>query len=124
MNQHIDVLAYLYLALGILVLLGGLLAGCVLGLSGGIVGTAEMSPEGAGVAALLGGLGTFVFLIVAVFAALYLAAGYGLLKRLSWGRIMGIVAGVIGLLNFPIGTAIGVYALWVLTRPEVEAEFV
>ncbi|MDX1421116.1 MAG: hypothetical protein R3181_14210 [Rubricoccaceae bacterium] len=123
MSQHVDVLAYLFIALGVLVLLGGLLAGCVLGLSGGIVGSAEMSPEGAGVAAFLAGLGAFVFLIVAVYAALYLAAGYGLLRRERWGRILGLVAGVLGLLNFPLGTAIGGYALWALTRPEVEDAF-
>jgi len=44
-----------------------------------------------------------------------LLAGYGLLKRHNWGRIIAIIVAVFDLFNIPIGTAIGIYALWVLT---------
>ena len=43
-----------------------------------------------------------------------LLAGYGLLKRKKWGQILGIVDGILSLLAFPIGTALGAYALFVL----------
>ena len=45
-----------------------------------------------------------------------LLAGYGLLKRASWGRVLAIVVGVLGLFNFPVGTVIGIYSLWVLLQ--------
>jgi hypothetical protein len=47
-------------------------------------------------------------------AALALVAGYGLLNRRPWGRIVAIIAAILALLKFPIGTALGIYTLWVL----------
>jgi len=56
-----------------------------------------------------------VIAVTAVFAAaLALIAGYGLLNRRPWGRIVAIIAAVLALLKFPIGTALGIYTLWVL----------
>jgi hypothetical protein len=47
-------------------------------------------------------------------AALALAAGYGLLNRAPWGRIVAIIAAIFTLIKFPLGTALGIYTLWVL----------
>jgi hypothetical protein len=47
-------------------------------------------------------------------AALALIAGYGLLQRRPWGRVLAIVAAILALLKFPFGTALGIYTLWVL----------
>jgi hypothetical protein len=50
-----------------------------------------------------------------IFAAgLALVAGYGLLNRRPWGRIVAIIAAVLALIKFPLGTALGIYTLWVL----------
>jgi hypothetical protein len=40
--------------------------------------------------------------------------GWALLTRQPWGRIFAIVFGVIALIHFPLGTALGIYTLWVL----------
>ena len=50
-------------------------------------------------------------------------AGYGLLKRRRWGRFLAIVVAVIDLFEIPIGTAVGIYGLWVLTDDEAAAYF-
>jgi hypothetical protein len=39
-------------------------------------------------------------------------AYYGLKNRKPWARVASIVAGVMGAMNVPIGTAACVYALW------------
>ena len=39
---------------------------------------------------------------------------YALLTRQSWGRVFGIVCGVLALLHPITGTALGIYTLWVL----------
>jgi hypothetical protein len=50
-----------------------------------------------------------------IFAAgLALVAGYGLLNRRPWGRIVAIIAAILALIKFPLGTALGIYTLWVL----------
>lgn len=49
-----------------------------------------------------------------------LIAGIGLLKNKSWARILGIVLAILAATSFPVGTAAGVYTLWVLTHRETE----
>lgn len=43
-----------------------------------------------------------------------LLTGYALLTRQPWGRVLAIVFGVLALIHFPLGTALGIYTLWVL----------
>jgi hypothetical protein len=64
---------------------------------------------------VLGVVGTAVGLLT-VLAIPGLLAGYGLLSRKPWARILALVVGILGLVNFPIGTAIGLYTFWVLTQ--------
>jgi hypothetical protein len=45
-----------------------------------------------------------------------LLAGYGLLRHRPWARLLAIIIAVLGLVNFPFGTVIGVYALFVLSQ--------
>ena len=52
-----------------------------------------------------------------------LLAGIGLLGCKGWGRILGIIIGALQLLNFPIGTALGIYTLWALTPTEANSVF-
>ncbi|HEY7390972.1 MAG TPA: zinc ribbon domain-containing protein [Bryobacteraceae bacterium] len=68
---------------------------------------------------MLSGIG-FVFLIA---AALGLAAGWGLLQRESWARMLAIVMGILNLFDPPFGTAIGIYTLWVLLPTDSEREY-
>ena len=56
----------------------------------------------------------FIVLIQLLFVVPSLVAGYALLKRRRWARIAGIIGAVVAGANFPIGTAVCVYALWFL----------
>lgn len=51
----------------------------------------------------------FIFIGLMVF---YAAAVIGLYKRTSWGRILGIIACILSLINVPLGTLIGVFGLF------------
>src|SRR3954471_23869382 len=68
---------------------------------------------------LLRGIGG-VFLAVAVAGAL---AGWGLMERRPWARMLAIVLGVLALFKVPLGTALGIYTLWVLAPATSEAEY-
>ena len=64
-----------------------------------------------------------VLFISTVFLALgipYLVAGVALLKHWGWARILAMLLAIVALSNFPLGTAAGVYTLWVLTNKETE----
>ena len=62
-----------------------------------------------------------VIIILAFFLVFYVVlslpsflAGYGLLKRRVWAKVMGIIAAVLAAMSFPFGTALCVYTLWFL----------
>ena len=50
-------------------------------------------------------------------------AGWGLLNYRSWARILALILGIISLIHFPLGTALGIYTLWVLLPAESEREY-
>lgn len=54
----------------------------------------------------------WVFLLLRV--GLALVAGFGLLERTEWGRIVAIIAAILSLIKFPFGTAIGIWTLVML----------
>jgi hypothetical protein len=56
-------------------------------------------------------------------AAIGFLAGWGLLQREKWARILALVMAFISLFNIPFGTAVGVYTLWVLLPSESEREY-
>ncbi len=53
----------------------------------------------------------FAWVLIGLRAVLAVAAGWGLLTRSEWGRIVAIVAAFLSLLKFPFGTALGIWTL-------------
>ena len=68
-------------------------------------------------------IGTITGGIFGTLALPGIIAGIGLLRRAGWGRILALVVAFLSLINFPIGTAIGAYAIWVLLQSEAEIFF-
>jgi hypothetical protein len=73
-----------------------------------------------GILSLIGTIGLLFFGVLALPGIL---AGYGLLKRKKWGQILAIIVGFLSLFNFPIGTIIGAYALFVLLQNSANEYF-
>lgn len=63
----------------------------------------------------------FVIVSTFLFTIPKLVAAFGILKEKSWGRIAGIVAGALSLVGIPIGTALGIYAIWFLNGDKGKA---
>jgi hypothetical protein len=109
LKLHVTILGWLYIVGNAIFLLMGafifmLLAG---------IGVASGDSQAM---AILSIVGTVVGVLLAVLAIPGLVAGYGLLARKAWGRVLAIVVGILGLINFPVGTAIGIYAILVLLQ--------
>ena len=66
---------------------------------------------------------SFVGWLLLVKAAAGLIAGWGLLQRQEWARTVALVVGFVALLNVPIGTALGIYTLWVLLPAQSDEEY-
>ena len=68
---------------------------------------------------LLGAI-SWVFVLC---GAACIAAAYGLLERLPWARLFTIILGAISLVEVPLGTALGIYTLWVLLPESSDVEY-
>ncbi len=66
---------------------------------------------------------TFIGFCVVSFSAIGLIGGIGLLNREPWARTLVLVAGFLELLNVPIGTALGIYTIWVLMSSGSDEEY-
>jgi hypothetical protein len=55
-----------------------------------------------------------------IFGVIHLTLAWGLYERKAWARVLGLVLGFLALIRFPLGTALGIYTLWVLL-PETSA---
>ena len=111
LQMHVRIVAWLNIVANSLFLLLGV-CGFVFFSGLGVFAAAD---SGDAVALpILGLVGTVGLVFFAALAVPGLLAGYGLLKRKKWGQILGIVDGILNLLNFPVGTALGGYTLFVL----------
>jgi hypothetical protein len=61
--------------------------------------------------------------VLLIGSAAGIAAGWGLLGKQPWARMLAIIIGCISLLDMPFGTALGVYTFWVLLPAQSEEEY-
>jgi len=104
--------------------LGLLAAVIVLVVFGGIAGVVTTADNSTGVGVtvpILGAIGGFAAIVILIFSLPGLIGGIGLLMKASWSRVYMIVISALHLLHIPLGTALGIYGLWILTKPETEA---
>jgi hypothetical protein len=64
-----------------------------------------------------------VGIFLAMFGVLHLVLAWGLFEREPWARVLGIAIGCLALVRFPLGTALGVYTLWVLLPESSSREY-
>jgi len=111
MNQHVTVVAILHIGLGVL----GVLIGIFLFILLGFVTTLVTDREALFILPLVA---TFLGGGFIVASSLGIIGGIGVLKYKEWARILVLVISAIGLVNIPIGTAVGAYSIWVLVQNE------
>jgi hypothetical protein len=113
MLQHIKILGILFLVRGILSTALGLILFTIFRSGAIIFGDYRVQ--------------TIVSIVVTVIAIIALVRGIpdiicgaGLLAQRKWSRVFGIIMAVISIFEVPIGTALGIYGLWVLFKPETQ----
>jgi hypothetical protein len=120
-QKHSHLLGILWLALSALNAVGGL----VLLLLGNTLLPhirAMGAPPEAPVSFLVALFDTLGVLVLAK-AVIGFFAGWGLLQRDPWARVLVLVLAFIALINVPFGTALGVYTLWVLLPGSSQQEY-
>jgi hypothetical protein len=89
----------------------------------GIAGSQGGDQSGLVMGGVMASVGGCLGCVIGVMAIPNVLAGIGIRGHRKWGRILGIVMGALALTSFPIGTAIGIFALVVLLDKEVGATF-
>lgn len=115
-NRHITILSVLYIGMSLISLL---IAFGLFFLLGGI-GLAVNDQVALRVLTLTGTLSACFLSITAIPSMI---AGFALLAHRQWGRILALILAVFKLFNIPFGTALGIYAFWVLTQDNAETAF-
>ena len=124
MPEHVRIVAILQIVVGILGVLAGLVVLAIFGVGGAVIGaTAQNDPDARLAVPILGVIGIALFLFIVLASVPGIAAGIGLLKFRPWSRILAIVVSALNIMNVPLGTALGVYSLWVLLNKDVEPLF-
>lgn len=111
MHKHLNVLGVLYIFFGLLglaVIAGYVVARLSLALLAGL-SILPFSTHGFGV--------ILVFLFGTV-SVLGIIGGIGLLLEKNWAGILILTLGFVNIFNIPLGTMLGLYTIWVLTRAE------
>ena len=116
MDTHVKVLAFLFIIFGILGTLVGLGLMALLSVIG--VAGAASDPDAWVAIPILGFTGAALGAFILILSLPGIIAGIGLLKFRPWARILTIVLSALNLMNFPFGTIIGIYGLWVMLSDE------
>jgi len=115
-ERHIRILGVIYIAFGAL----GILAALLL-----LVGftSAGLWSENRETFLISASAVAAVAIYLVLISTLAIIGGEGLLRRRSWARVLVIVLACLYLPHFPLGTAVGIYALWALTRHAARLAF-
>ena len=116
-KQHITFVGALHIGFGILGLIGALVLYITFGF---VIGLVEHEPIAV---AVLTALGRGLPLLMLFFSALGIVGGIGLFSYSAWARILILIISAINCLNIPVGTAKGIYSIWVLMQKEAIALF-
>lgn len=69
------------------------------------------------------GVVIFLLIIVLLLMVPCIITGVALLNFKPWARTAGTVLSIIEMVNFPLGTIVGVYGLWVLMSSDADYYF-
>ncbi len=111
-KQHVSFTGALHVGFGILGLLGALAVYLSFHFAFSFVEHEPLAQK------LLSFLGNTLSLILGFFSILGIVGGFGLFSYKPWARMLVIIVSAINCLNIPIGTAKGIYSIWVLMQPE------
>jgi uncharacterized membrane protein len=115
-EQHLKLLGVLWIAYAIFHALGGVV---LLIVANTIFGPHSNREHPAFLYPLL----SAIALLLLVKSIACVAAAVGLLERQGWGRTLSLLMACVSLINIPLGTALGIYTLWVLMSGDAETEY-
>jgi hypothetical protein len=125
MAAQVDFLGILFVVWGLLTALVGV---STLALGVGAAALITSAGRGTGGGQMAAGVLAVVFVVLALIAiawgAAHVVIGVPLRRHRTWARLMALMIASVDLLLLPFGTALGVYALWVLLSEQGKELFI
>ncbi|MDB4979062.1 MAG: hypothetical protein JWM56_1248 [Candidatus Peribacteria bacterium] len=116
--NHFKILGYVYLVSGIIGILGAAMATAAIYSQTTFF---TITPDTQKIL-IDSGYGSWLLIALWASAILSTGAGVGILRNLPGAKVIVTLLGILSLFSIPIGTAIGIYTLWVLYRNPVKPE--
>lgn len=122
MESHKKVLGILYIISGILLLMFIVFLSFFLSTILSLV-SQELDSSEAQILDLVSGILRFIpAFIILLFSIPSIIAGIGLLYQQKWALVLALILGCFKLFSFPIGTALGVYTIWVYAEDSKQSK--
>jgi hypothetical protein len=122
-ESHVDLVGVLFMVWGGLTILIGA-STLALGMAAAaLISSAAQAGRGQFAASLTAATFTVLALLAVLWGAAHLAVGVLVRRRRHWSRLGAVLLGSVDLLLLPYGTALGVYALWILLREDTKRLF-
>ena len=122
MERHVNLLAILTALWGGLSILVGVSMALIA--AGALAQMLEPGAASVGFAAsLTAGMFAVIAVLALLWGAVHVWTGALLHRRKPLGRILALALGVVNLIVLPFGTALGIYALWVLLKNDGRKAF-
>jgi hypothetical protein len=112
MKQHVSFVGALHIGFGLLGIVGAL------AIFFGFQFLFELVDHDPIAQKVLSYVGNTIALITMFFSSLGVIGGAGLFSYKPWARILVMIVSAVNCLNIPVGTAKGIYSIWVLMQPE------
>ncbi|HUF03014.1 MAG TPA: hypothetical protein VMM38_02455 [Aridibacter sp.] len=111
-RDHNRLLGIFFLIISGLSALGGIFIALIYGGMGTMMLTSVREREMQTVGGIFVVLAVVMSVMILIFSVFYFVTGWKIYKEAQAGRILGIIASILCLMNFPLGTALGVYGIW------------
>ena len=115
-EDHLKIVTYIRIGIGSLFLVAAVVIFSILAIPGIASGDRKDM-------AILSAFGVAFALLPLALAVHNLVGAAGLIKRRRWARIPVLIVSGLELFAFPVGTAIGIYTIWVLMQKETTSCF-
>ena len=113
MQKHITIVGALHIAFAAWgIMWAAIIAAMLIGIGSTLVGADQTAQS------ILTTVGCIVPGFLFLLSVPGIIGGIGVLRLKPWARYMVLVLSVLSLLNIPLGTALGIYSIWVLVHDE------
>jgi hypothetical protein len=117
MENHVKAVGIIHIAFSVLGVIMGVVVFTILNL---VARMPDVDEEAIRILQTIGFVLPWFFIVLSLPG---IVGGIGLLKQQGWARILILIKSFLDLVSFPIGTAVGIYSIWVLFDKRTEKIF-